>query len=148
MSRPLDPVRDAAHAGAEIPAIDDERDAKIEGHAAAPRRRVPLEPKGRRRRIGQNETKRVGVQLQVRIEIVEAKTLQVMEIRGDIHAIAAGSSPLLSEQREARPIPSGNREGKLVCLPSADVKARGRNVRVARAVQETHELAIEFRKRA
>ena len=93
MSRPVDPVRDAAHASAEIPAIDDERDAKIEGHAAAPRRRVPIERKGRRRRIGQDEAKRVGLQLQVRIEVVEAKTLQVVEIRGDIHAIAAGSLP-------------------------------------------------------
>ena len=33
--RPVDPVRDAAHTKAEVPAIDDERDSNIDGHAAA-----------------------------------------------------------------------------------------------------------------
>ena len=39
---PVDPVGDAAHPDAEIPAIDDEGDAQINGHAAAMRRGVPL----------------------------------------------------------------------------------------------------------
>ena len=74
------------------------------------------------------------------MNVVEAETLQVVVIRGDIYAIAAGSRPLLSEERKACPIPSGNRKGKLVCLPSADAKAGGRNVRIDLAVQEIHEL--------
>ena len=138
---PLDPVRDAAHAGAEVPAIADEGDAEIEGQADALRRRVPLERKGRLGRVGRNETSRVGLQLQLRIELVEAKTVQVMVVRHDIHAIAAGISAVLCEEREARAIRSGDIEGKLVGLPSADAKARRSNVPVARAVQQLLELS-------
>ena len=32
---PLDPVRDAAHTGTEVPAVDDEGHAEIEGQADA-----------------------------------------------------------------------------------------------------------------
>ena len=63
-------------------------------------------------------------------KLVEAKTVQVVVIRGDIHAIAAGVSAVLCEHREARPIPSGNRDGQLVGLPSAEAKSRGWKVPV------------------
>ena len=108
------------------------------------RRRVPIERKGGRRRIGRDEAKRVGLELKVHVEVVEAKAVQVVEIRGDVHAIAAGSSPLLSEVRKARPIPSCNRNRKLVCLPAADAEAGGRKVCIDRAVQETHKPAVEL----
>ena len=111
------------------------------------RRRVPIECKGGRRRIGRDEAKRVGLELKVRIEDVEAKTLQVVEIRGDVHAIAAGSGPLLSEVPKACPIPSGNRHGKLVCLPAADAKA-GAGRYASTGCSGDHKLAVELRVRA
>ncbi len=145
--RPVDPVRDAAHTKAEVPAIDDERDSRIDGHAAAGRRRVPIEVKRGRRRIGHNEAQRVGLELKVRTDVVEAETLQIVVVRGDIDAIAARTRPRLREERQACPIPSGNRQGKLVCLPSADARIGVRKITIDRALQDIHQLARELRMR-
>ena len=102
---PLDPVRDAAHTRAEVPAIADEGDAEIEGQAAAVPRRLPIEREGRFGWVGRKETTRVGVQLQLRIELVQAKALQVMVIRGDIHPIAAGTGRPVRRSGSARDTP-------------------------------------------
>lgn len=94
--------------------------------------------------FGYKETTRVGVQPQLRIELVEAKPLQVMIIRHDIHAIAAGARAVLREDGEARAIRPGDIEGKLVYLPSADVHTRRSNVPVGCAVQQLLKLPIEI----
>ena len=101
--RPVDPVRDAAHSKAEVPAIDGERDSSIDGHAAARRRRVPIKVKGGRQRIGHNEAERVGLELKVRTDVVEAEPLQVVVVRGDIYAIAAGTQSPPERRTESVP---------------------------------------------
>jgi hypothetical protein len=93
----FDPVGDAAHTGAEVPAVDDKGHSEIQGQTDALLRRVPPESEGHFGWVGQKETIRVGVQLQVRIELVEAKPLQMMVIRHDIEAIAAGTRAVLCE---------------------------------------------------
>ena len=106
---------------------------------------MPVERKGYFGRVGHKEATRVGVQSQLRIEFVEAKPLQVMVIRLDIHAVAAGARAVLCEDGEARAIRSGDVEGELVGFPSADAHSHRSNVPVSLAVQQLLELGVEIR---
>src|ERR1700752_452928 len=109
---------------------------------------MPGERKGSLRRVRHEKAVRIGVQLQAGVELVEAKALQVMVVRDDVHAVSVDTAAVVREQWKPGAVRSGDIESQFVRLSSANAHAREGNVPVACAAQYPFELGVEIEGRS